>query len=396
MGTADVLLRKAEEDLARGRLDLAAERYEKVLYANSADVSALVGMARIALATNSFEEARKFAERALSHQSRHPEAAVFGALALEAQGQVEEAWREVSQASQVHSDNFFALFHTGRMLAARGDFDEALIYLDRAMDQNEDDYDVHNLRALVLAEMGDLAEAIDIFRDALKIEPKRLEGYFGLADVLVLANELELAEQVLEQARQTVGNDPVIKQKIAGLKFYSGDITGALNHSERIVKQASNSLQAWLNLGMLRLLNKDVEGAEKALKQARDLAPGHWEPHYQLGVLYDGVSLEEEAIASYSEAARLGPNQWEPHNNLGLLLLASEDAAMHAKAEQLFRKAIDASGAGLFGPFFNLALALTKQNKTSEALELCNKLSQEDLDEQTRGELERLLSELNG
>lgn len=394
MSEAARLLRKAEEDMGRGRLDLAAERYEKVLRANRADVEALLGMARVSLATDSYREARKFAQEVLSHDPKQPDAMVFGALALEAQDQIEEALREIAAAVEAHPEHFLTVFHAGRLSAAIGEFEQAMGFLNKAAEMQGGNYDVQNLRGLVMMELGFIGEAMDVFRDQMKLEPRRVEAYISMIDALTLADEVELAERVLEQARKNLGNDPIFMQKLAGISLYKGDEEGALKQAKWVVEHSPNSLQAWLNYGMLSLLNEDIEGAEQALLQARDLDPENWEPHFQLGMLYDGAGVEDKAIESYSRSAELAPEHYEPHNNLGLLLLAGDDESQYPKAEQLFLQSIEASGASILGPFFNLALAYAKQGKNAEALEICTQLLKEDLPDETREQVEDLRAEL--
>lgn len=395
MSEAARLLRKAEEEIAQGRLDLAAERFEKILHGNSNDVDALVGIARIALATDSYEQARKFATRALGYAADRVDAKVFAMLALEGQGLMEQALQEMAMLVEQHPDEFLVVFHAGRISAAIGETKQAMGFLNRAAALKPNEYDVEHLRAGVMMQLGHIGEAMDIFRDLMKMEPKRVEGYFGMVDALTIAGEFELAERVLDQARKNLGNDAVILQKRAGLLFFEGDIRGALALAQRVAERIPNSVQAWMNLGMLLLLDKNVEGAESALLKACEVSPQHWEPRFQLGMLYDGAGLESQAITAYTESIERDPNQWQPLNNLGLLLLASDIPSQHARAEQLFRQAIEVTGAGLPDPFLNLALALTKQNRKTEALEICNQLLQEDLSEDLQEQLQRLHQELH-
>lgn len=395
MSDAARMLRKAEEDMARGRLDLAAERYEKILVNNRTNTEALLGMARVALATDSYQEARKFAEEVLSNEPNQPDAMVFGALALEAQDQMEQALREIAGAVDAHPGHFLTVFHAGRLSAAIGEFKQAMGFLNKAAEMQGGNYDVQNLRGLVMMELGFIGEAIDVFKEQIKLEPKRVEAYISMIDALTLSDEIDLAERVLEQARKNMGNDPVFMQKLAGISLYKGDGKEALKQAKWVVDHSPNSMQAWLNFGMLSLLNEDVEGAEQALLKARELDSENWEPHFQLGMLYDGAGLEDKAIESYSHASELAPEQYEPHNNLGLLLLGGDDAEQYPKAEQLFLQAIEAMGASLLGPFFNLALAYAKQGKNDSALEICTQLLEEDLPDETREQVEALRTELS-
>ena len=71
----------------------------------------------------------------------------------------------------------------------------------------------YNLGVRYLSE-GDYEEAIIAFTAAIEIDPKRVDGYIGLADVYIALDDIEKAIDVLELAINNVGPEDLIQNKI--------------------------------------------------------------------------------------------------------------------------------------------------------------------------------------
>lgn len=394
MDNKSVLLRKAREELEQGHLDRAAERYEKVLHEDGHQLDALVGMARIALATDSFQEARNFAERALEKHPDAEDAKVFAAIAREAGGDLQGGLESMLEIAGASPKGFLPAFHAGRMLAASGRFEEALTQLQRAAGIDAGEYDVQNLLGNVLQQLGRLGDAVKAFTGAIKITPQRLEGYIGLADALTLGGETDKALEAIDQARTSAGEHPALWLKAAGLLALKGDFAGALKLTARVCERLPDSADAWVNAAWLQVMNEDIPKAEEAALRARKADPEAGQPHFVLGMVYEAAKLDDKAEAEYRQAVAKDPEGWEAPNNLGLLLLAKEQAEAQAEAEGLFRRAIDLAGAEGFGPRLNLAIALAKQGKREECVALCDHLLADGPPEDLREQLEALKREV--
>jgi tetratricopeptide (TPR) repeat protein len=61
---------------------------------------------------------------------------------------------------------------------------------------------------------------------------------------------------------------------------------------------------AWYNLALIKEGQGEVGGAIKALRQTLDLKRGHAEAHFQLGVIYEEMGKNRDAIHHYAQAIR--------------------------------------------------------------------------------------------
>ena len=397
MSTVQINIRKANEELAQGRLDRAADYFEKVLYQERQNEEALVGIARIALATDSYREAQKATEEALSVNPKNTDAIVFRALAIEAQGDSTTALADVKKSADAHPKHFLSQFHAGRLLADSGQFSKATGYLNKAEKLGGAQYDVYNLLGAIYQEQGKYKSAVLAFRKAMKLDPHRMEAYFSLVDVLTAGSEFKDALDILEHAKKSFGRHPAILQKHAGLLMFQGDVKGAMAITQELIEEVPDNVQIWLNFGMLHAMNQDLEAAENAILRAQEVDPKHWEPHFQLGTIYSAAGLEDKAEACYRASIEVGSGEWEPVNNLGLLLLGTDDPKKHAEAEELFQIASDlAPQLDRFLPAYNLALAFAKQGKKADAIEFCKALLQQNISPQEKEQVQRLLQEVSG
>ena len=114
----------------------------------------------------------------------------------------------------------------------------------------------------------------------------------------------------------------------------------------------------------VRLLDAgDLAGAERALRRALDLRPGHAEAHYKLANACKERGNQAEAERHYLAALALDPHHAEAHNNLG----AAQQLMGRAEAAQAsYRRAI-AAKPGLSQPYINLGRLLQQMGKTGEA-----------------------------
>lgn len=114
----------------------------------------------------------------------------------------------------------------------------------------------------------------------------------------------------------------------------------------------------------VRLLDAgDLAGAERELRRALELRPGHAETHYKLANACKERGKLAEAERHYLAALALAPHYAEAHNNLGAVLQLMERADA---AQASYRRAI-AAKPDLSQPYLNLGRLLQQLGKADEA-----------------------------
>src|SRR4029078_230496 len=160
--------------------------------------------------------------------------------------------------------------------------------------------------AFSLARMDRYPESIDVYQQALKVEPANPEIF----------NNLSFAYNHTNRYREGVD----ASQKAITLL---GDTGQAYTQGYQERKEALS--YAYKNLGnAYNGLNK-FEGAAKALKRAAEIEPTNAAAHFNLGLTLYNAGRYSEAIEAYKEVIKLRPTLAQAHFNLGMTYYAIDD-----------------------------------------------------------------------
>jgi tetratricopeptide (TPR) repeat protein len=107
---------------------------------------------------------------------------------------------------------------------------------------------------------------------------------------------------------------------LGNLFHTAGRNAEAAIHYLRAVELNPRFAEAWYNLGVARMLLRDLGKSRVSFEQAIALKPGYAEAHNNLAILMQAAGQIEDALAHYREAAHLQPQFLEPQYNLGLVL----------------------------------------------------------------------------
>ncbi len=149
---------------------------------------------------------------------------------------------------------------------------------------------------------GATENAINAFRQAVKLNPDLAEAYFqlGIAYSLREKESGDSTETIEEAAPPKKG-----KKDAPVLSDADKAFENAAKVYERLLKKNPKDDQALYNLGRAyNKLNKDTE-AEKALRQAVKLTPDNNEYQIELGAILIKLAKYDEAVTVLGKAAKL-------------------------------------------------------------------------------------------
>jgi tetratricopeptide (TPR) repeat protein len=167
--------------------------------------------------------------------------------------------------------------------------------------------------------------------------------------------------------------------KILGMDQYTlGRSAEALTEMKRAIELAPNDADAFYYLGRLYFSADNAVAALAAFERAIQLDASSVRAHNQLGQTYEALGRQREAERAYLRAIELEQNtsnksEW-PYYNLGLLYL--NDGQVD-NALLFLRKAL-ARNASFPEAKIKLAVILSKQNLTGEALRLLQEALESD------------------
>ena len=180
----------------------------------------------------------------------------------------------------------------------------ALVELDRAAEDFPDRPLIQFNRGSVLAELDRYEEAAEALRTGLALDPAHAEARLTLAKVLVRAHRFDEALAHVDRYTAIVGD---------ALQGFDGHYVRGL---------------------ALRRLDRFAE-AERELRRATDIDPGHADALFNLGAVLDQQGSDVEAVAYLRKAATLEPANPDVRYRLAKLLIRTgESEAGRAELER--------------------------------------------------------------
>ena len=134
----------------------------------------------------------------------------------------------------------------------------------------------------------------------------------------------------------------------------------------RLVASHPRCAPATLLLAQVHAMRGESREAEESFVRACELAPDQPEPHFQLGVFYDGRQQHAKAAAQFRKVLRLVPSDPQAYDYLGLNLEALGD---FDRAEAAYRMGLARNSGPRRDPMlhYNYGRFLVKHGRLADA-----------------------------
>ena len=169
------------------------------------------------------------------------------------------------------------------------------------------DTEAMRLHAIALLRLGRPAEARATLDAALKIAPRSIELLCNLGSVALAGNDRVAALAALDQAYALAPEHPAVLLGLGNARRANGDVVGARDAYVAATHAQSNHVGAWLNLASVELALGNGTKAERDVRHAMTLAPGHAEGLLLLGHVLAAQRRFAEAQGAYEAGARAAP-----------------------------------------------------------------------------------------
>lgn len=158
-------------------------------------------------------------------------------------------------------------------------------------------------------EAGDATKAVDLFRQALKLNPTRPEAQMNLANALLLGNQPE----------------------------------AALQQAQSVAQADKTSAAAWYLIGCAQLRLGKSEEAVKALRQSHQLDPAVTALNFQLALAHERLGQTDDAVQQLQTVIEFEPDHPAAHYRLSQIYLrlgraGDADAELKKHQEILSRR----------------------------------------------------------
>ncbi len=252
----------------------------------------------------------------------------------------------------------------------KGDYEKADEQLREALkiasmiQDNWFEAECFNAIALVKTSMERIGDAIDAYKQAIRLAPKQIFAWNNLGNLCSKIGRNDEAIIAFLKAVECNPSDPIAWNGLGNVYFIRHYVDDAIAAYRKSIHFMPTFSHPWNGLGDVYASTGRIHEAIKAYRKAIDLNQLYITPWIRLGVLYNKQEDYREAIRAYEKALQLDPRNSVTWNDLGLIHMkvdAYEDAAA------AFSKAIDLDH-GNGWAYSNLALAQSQQGKYEQAV----------------------------
>ncbi len=233
-----------------------------------------------------------------------------------------------------------------------------------AVQVTRNNYLAYNNLGFYLSGIGRTAEAMENYREALKINPAYEDALNNLGYALAGQKKYLEAIPLYEAALRVRPNHAEVHNNLGNALSEIGKIDEAIQHYLIVLKQKPEHADAHNNLGIALAMKGKLDEAIVHFHDAIRFKPSYASAHSNLGNALAAQHKLDEAIKEYQTSLRLKPEDAQAHNNLGNAL------AEQGKVEEAIGHYREALRLNADNPeaHFNLALALLRQSKRDEAI----------------------------
>ncbi len=222
------------------------------------------------------------------------------------------------------------LIDQGHALEAQGKLDEAMQCYREAIRLAPNPARGHLNRGNVLLLQGDLDGALDAFRTALELQPDYAGAYYNIGNALLGNRQFDAAVASYRKALAINPDYAEVHCSLGVALKELGQMDEAVACFRRALQIAPGLVEAQTNLdavvrdvfnqGHVLMGLGQFDGAAENFRRVLAIEPDYAEAHIDLGVALKNLGQLEGAAASYRRALAIDPDSAMAHSNLGVTL----------------------------------------------------------------------------
>ncbi|MGE0711931.1 MAG: tetratricopeptide repeat protein [Planctomycetota bacterium] len=281
------LTRSGMTALAAGDHGAAAKDFKEALGYDKKYVPAIVGLAKVGVATKDQELIKRYAKEAIDKSEGGParaELRVAYAWSLLEGGDPREAVNQAIDAVEDDSSvkGVNAIRGLGALAIAPPQEDDAITFLSKAAAEKSERVDVYEHLAELLLKKKRYEEGRDAAQAAVKLSPEDPALWLTLGSHLEGCKDAKGYREALEKALALDGKNVLAHSRLSELYLEDKDLDKALKHAQEAANQDPENYEARLAVGRILLAYKRPHNARQELEKAKKLRDT-WEVGYLLG-----------------------------------------------------------------------------------------------------------------
>lgn len=410
-GDIDTRVRVIQLLTRSGRLDDVVDEYRALIRSAPGEPRFVIELAQLYMQTDRREEALRLVRDAGRRSPRDPALHQQLAELYARWGEDELAAREVELLARIEPNDTAHVVALGAQQLAAGDREGALATWRRVLGVEGDRARAHATLGGILADHDMLPQAIEQYREAVRLNGDELSCVRGLAAALERNRDDREAEAQWQRVLELAGEDraarrearerivsiwartrQIIRQVHALERRFASEspdaeagrflaeahrrrgpehLADAERVLERVIQLDPGDVESLLALERLRTHRGDLAGAIDVLRRLRDADPRR-AANYLQRMAEHALALyrDEEAVSYAAEAVRRNPDDASGHRRLGELYRARQDME---RASASYRRALELNER-LYPVYFELAELHLARGQAVEADQLYRQL----------------------
>ena len=287
----------------------------------------------------------------------------------------ESTLNELPEDAESTSTRADLLLTLGILHWRKGDYEKAQSFLHEAlrvairMEDNWFEAECYNAIALVKSSQGKNDEAIDDYKQAIRLAPEQIFVWNNLGNLCMKIMRNDEAMLAFQKALEHNGKDPVAWCGLGNVYYKIGYIDDSITAYRKAIEFSPALAHPWNGLGdAYASVGRDVD-AIAAYQKAIEANRQFMLPWLRLADIYCRQGRNRDAIKAFQRALHIDPKNSQVWNELGVMFLK---IASYEDAIQAFSKASELDR-GFAWAYSNLALAHANLGKHEEAISLSHK-----------------------
>ena len=229
-------------------------------------------------------------------------------LALQSDGDMEGAERELRDAVRLDRQGHDALINLGRLLRSGNRHREALDAFEAAVTRASSDSDALFGRGLARAATGDVQGAEADFRRAAELAPNDAEPLLALGDLQRDLGSVQEAVTTYRAAIDREDADAASWLKLGNSLALLEDYEAATHAFEAAIRRAPELSAAYNGLGASLMHRGQREEARVALEHAASLDPSDPNPLMNIALMSESSGSTDEAARAWERVLTVWPS----------------------------------------------------------------------------------------
>jgi len=292
---------------------------------------------------------------------------------LLALGEFEKAIQHLIKAHRIDANDPETAKEIGNALLSLGRTDAAKSWYNLAIKINSNYAPAICNLGILERRDGNSKQSLNLFKRAIKADPKLTEAYLGASAILLTLKDLDQAELLATQANRINAGTPGINEILGIISQKKNNPQQAIEHYKKeltINPISSNSLQ---NLGLQLIKQGKNKEAVESLKRAAEIKTSK-SCTLLLVQAYQNIGKFKEAMIEYKKLNVGGSDEKLVPFNLGIHFLSKNNNIDAIEAFTISIQ-VDDSFAPAWG---NLGNALKQEGRLKEAIQATQKAHELD------------------